>query len=250
MHDTLQYMELDPVYRRFHHHQLTFRGLYAFTENFTMPLSHDEVVHGKGSLVNKMSGDDWQKFANLRLLLGYMISQPGKKLLFMGGEFAQWAEWNHDTSLDWHLTQYPPHAGMQKWVADLNALYRGELALHDLDSLSSGFEWIDANDSDTSVLSYLRRGREVGGEIVVVCNFTPVPRHNYTVGVPQGGYWHELLNSDSAVYGGSGTGNLGGIMASSEPWHGRAASLSLTLPQLGIVFCKRVGGPEDAIARP
>jgi 1,4-alpha-glucan branching enzyme len=249
MHDTLQYMGLDPVYRRYHHHRLTFRMLYAFSENFTLPLSHDEVVHGKGSLVGKMAGDAWQKFANLRLLLGYMTAQPGKKLLFMGGEIGQWGEWDHDRSLDWHLLQFAPHAGMQRWVTDLNQLYRSEPALYELDSQPAGFEWLDANDSDNSVLSFLRRGRTPGREVLVVCNFTPVPRHNYAIGVPQGGFWQELLNSDATSYGGSGVGNLGGVLAAPVPRHGRPVSLSLTLPPLAIIFCKPVP-PLEQVTEP
>ncbi|MGE5619319.1 MAG: 1,4-alpha-glucan branching protein GlgB [Sphingomonadaceae bacterium] len=239
MHDTLQYMSYDPIYRKFHHGEITFRSVYAFSENFVLPLSHDEVVHGKRSLVEKMPGDDWQKFANLRLLLGYMWAQPGKKLLFMGGEFGQRAEWNHDASLDWHLLQYPPHAGVQRWVEDLNRLYAREPALHLLDFDPAGFEWISEEDAEHSVLAFLRRGREAGDVVLVACNFTPVPRHNYRVGVPSDGFWVELLNSDSPRYGGSGQGNLGGVEATPIPFHGRPYSLSLTLPPLGVLFMKQ-----------
>jgi 1,4-alpha-glucan branching enzyme len=241
MHDTLAYMAHDPVYRRYHHNQLTFRMLYAFNENFVLPLSHDEVVHGKGSLLAKMPGDDWQKFANLRLLYGYMYGQPGKKLLFMGGEFGQWNEWSHEASLDWHQTEFPHHAGMQRWVADLNRLYQSEPALHELDCDAAGFEWIDANDPENSTLSFLRKGRSPDELLLVVCNFTPVPRPNYRVGVPRGGFWRELLSSDASTYGGTGWGNLGGVEAAPIPYHGRLASLNLILPPLGCVFLKHGG---------
>lgn len=235
MHDTLQYMSRDPVHRKYHHHELTFRGLYAFHENFVLPLSHDEVVHGKGSLLSKMPGDPWQKFANLRLLFGYMYAQPGKKLLFMGGEFGQWQEWNHETSLDWHLTDHPFHAGVQQWVRDLNRFYREEPALHELDVDPAGFAWIDPHDADNSVVSLLRRAP--GGRMVVaVCNFTPVPRVEYRVGVPRSGWWREALNSDAREYGGSGLGNLGGTSAEPVPSHGHPSSLRLVLPPLGALF--------------
>jgi 1,4-alpha-glucan branching enzyme len=234
MHDTLAYMEREPVYRSFHQNMITFSIWYAFSENFVLPLSHDEVVYGKRSLISKMPGDDWQRFANLRLLLGYMWMHPGKKLLFMGGEFGQWNEWNHDQSLDWHLTHYAPHRQMQQWVRDLNAAYRGEPALHVTDCHSEGFEWIDTGDAANSVISFLRRG---GGAptLLVICNFTPVPRHNYRVGVPSGGFWREILNSDATAYGGSGQGNLGGIDAAPVPANGRYHSLNTTLPPLALV---------------
>jgi 1,4-alpha-glucan branching enzyme len=238
MHDTLAYLSRDPVHRRFHHNELTFRMIYAFSENFVLPLSHDEVVHGKGALLSKMPGDDWQKFANLRLLFGYLFAQPGKKLLFMGGEIGQWREWHHEESLDWHLLAYAPHAGVRRWVADLNRRYREEPALHQLDCQPAGFEWVDCNDPEESVLSFLRRS-QTGDTVLVVCNFTPVPRHSYRVGVPGPGYWQELLNSDAGDYAGSGQGNMGGVHAESVPAHGRPYSLSLTLPPLGIVFLKR-----------
>ena len=238
MHDTLDYMSKDPIYRKYHHNRLTFRLLYAFHENFVLSLSHDEVVYGKGSLIGKMPGDDWQKFANLRLLFGYMYSQPGKKLLFMGGEFGQWSEWNHEESLDWHLLEYPLHRGLKRWVEDLNNLYRTERSLYELDFDSAGFEWIDCNDSQQSVLSLMRKGRSTDDVLIIVCNFTPGPRFNYRVGTPRGGYWREILNSDSEEYGGSGHGNLGGIEASPISFHGRSHSLNLTLPPLGIVFFK------------
>ncbi len=238
MHDTLSYISRDPIHRKHHHNELTFRAMYAFSENFVLPLSHDEVVHGKGSLLAKMAGDDWQKFANLRLLFGYMYAQPGKKLLFMGGEIAQWHEWNHDASLDWHLLEYAAHAGVQRWVEDLNRCYRREPALYAQDCEAAGFEWVDCNDTEHSVLSFLRKGRSTGARILVVCNFTSVARHNYQVGVPYGGFWRELLNSDAGIYGGSQQGNQGGLEASPVPHHGHFHSLNLTLPPLAVVFFK------------
>jgi 1,4-alpha-glucan branching enzyme len=236
MHDTLKYFATDPVHRKYHHNNITFRMLYAFHENFVLPLSHDEVVYGKGSLLKKMPGDDWQRFANLRLLLGYMYAQPGKKLLFMGGEIAQWSEWQHDGSLDWDVLKNPLHAGVQKWVGDLNSVYRSLPALHELDSDPAGFEWIDCNDTDASVVSLLRKGRAEGSVVAIVCNFTPVLRPNYRVGVPSGGFWEERLNSDARDYGGSGAGNMGGVEASPLACHGRRFSLSLVLPPLSILF--------------
>jgi 1,4-alpha-glucan branching enzyme len=242
MHDTLDYMSRDPIHRSYHHGKLTFRGIYAFTENFVLPLSHDEVVHGKGSLIGKMPGDDWQKFANLRLLFGYMFTQPGKKLLFMGGEIAQWREWNHDAQLDWALLDHPMHAGLQRWVRDLNHFYRAERAASELDFDHAGFQWLDADDAWNSVLSYVRRARgddeDPVDELVVVCNFTPVIRRNYRVGVPHIGFWRELLNSDSSMYGGSDAGNLGGVHTVPVPFHGRPHSINLTLPPLGILVLK------------
>ena len=217
--------------------------LYAFHENFVLPLSHDEVVFGKGSLLRKMPGDDWQKFANLRLLLGYMYSQPGKKLLFMGGEFGQWDEWYHETSLDWHLLEYPFHAGLQRWVEDLNRLYKNEKALHELDFDPGGFQWIDCNDSEQSTLSLMRKGRSKDDAVVVTCNFTPTPRSNYRVGAPEGGFWKELLNSDAPLYGGSGQGNIGGVEAAPVPFHGQPYSLNLVLPPLGLLFLKKERQP-------
>jgi len=246
MHDTLRYMTRDPIHRRFHHHDLTFRQLYAFHENFLLPLSHDEVVHGKGSLLGRMPGDLWQKFANLRLLYGYMYGQSGKKLLFMGGEFGQWNEWYHESSLDWHLLQHPAHAGIARWVADLNRLYRAEPALHQLDSEAAGFEWIDANDSEQSVLTFLRKGAAGADPILVACNLTPVVRLDYRVGVPHAGRWQEVLNSDAREYGGSGQGNMGGLIAEPIPAHGRPASLNLRLPPLGVVFFKGSAPADDS----
>ncbi|MDR5694886.1 MAG: 1,4-alpha-glucan branching protein GlgB [Armatimonadota bacterium] len=238
MHDTLFYMSKDPVHRKYHHNNLTFRMLYAFHENFVLPLSHDEVVHGKGSLLSKMPGDEWQKCANLRLLFGYMVAQPGKKLLFMGGEFGQWREWQHDEGLEWHLLARSRHAQVQRWVADLNRLYRNEPALHELDCDPSGFEWIDCTDADHSIVSFLRKAHSTGDLLLIVCNFTPVPRHGYRVGVPRGGYWREILNSDAEIYGGTNQGNLGGREADPIPFHGRPYSLALTLPPLGCLFLK------------
>lgn len=245
MHDTLQYIERDPIHRKHHHNELTFSMIYAFTENFMLSLSHDEVVHGKRSLLGKMPGDDWQKFANLRLLFGYMYAHPGKKLIFMGGEFGQWGEWNHEDSLEWDLLQYDRHRGIQKWVQDLNRFYRNEPVLHELDFESDGFEWIDCGDWQNSIVSFVRKGKSTGDEFVVVCNFTPVIRVNYLVGVSGGGYWEEVLNSEAAVYGGSGLGNAGGVEAKPEPFHGRPYSLSLTLPPLGVIIFK---GTREKIA--
>ena len=238
MHDTLQYMAREPIHRKYHHNQLTFRLLYAFHENFVLPLSHDEVVHGKGSLLGKMPGDDWQKFANLRLLYGYMYGMAGKKLLIMGSELAPWGEWDHENSLDWHLLEYAPHRGVLQWVRDLNRVYRGERALHELDCDPAGFQWVEPNDADSSVLAFLRSGRSPGDWVLVVGNFTPVVRGGYRVGVPRPGFWRELLNSDAQEYGGSGEGNLGGVEAQPIPAHGFPYSLPLTLPPLGIVFLK------------
>lgn len=235
MHDTLRYFSRDPIHRRYHYHELTFRMIYAFHENFVLPLSHDEVVHGKGSLIGKQPGDEWQKFANMRLLFGYMFAQPGKKLMFMGGEFGQTREWVHDVSLDWHLLEYAPHSGLQAWVRDLNRAYREVPALHRLDCDPTGFEWIDCSDADNSIYSWLRVDRE-GDAVLVVVNATPVLRENFRVGVPAGGWWAEILNSDSADYFGSNQGNAGGRDAEGQPFHGRPYSLNITLPPLGIVF--------------
>ena len=236
MHDSLAYISKDPIHRRFHHNMITFRAIYAFSENFVLPLSHDEVTHGKGSLLGKMPGDDWQKFANLRLLLGYMYVQPGKKLLFMGGEFGQWREWAHEESLDWHLLLYPSHSGIKKLLEDLNHLYRHHPALYQVEFEQAGFEWIDCNDVEHSVLSFIRKARDGEDTVLAVCNFTPVPHHNYRVGVPRSGLWQELLNSDAREYGGSGQGNLGSVEAAPVPLHGRSFSLTITLPPLAIVF--------------
>ena len=239
MHDTLQYFQQDPIHRQYHHNKLTFRMLYSFHENFVLPLSHDEVVHGKGSLIGKMPGDEWQRFANLRLLFAYMFAQPGKKLLFMGAEFGQVSEWSHDRSLDWNVLQYPVHSGMMLWLEHLNHMYRNEPALHWFDNDPRGFEWVDCNDAPASIVSLLRKGKSPEDTILIACNFTPVPRLGYLVGVPHGGYWHELLNSDGRDYGGSGIGNMGGAQAMAEKVHGRPYSLRLTLPPLGALFLKQ-----------
>jgi 1,4-alpha-glucan branching enzyme len=241
MHDSLGYFSKDPVYRKHHQHQLTFSIWYAFHENFVLPLSHDEVVYGKGSLLSRMPGDDAQKFANLRALFGYMYGHPGKKLLFMGGEFGQWNEWNHETSLDWHLLNYESHQGVQRWVRDLNHLYREEPALHALDFAFEGFEWIDFHDAEKSIVSFIRKDPYRGDVILVVCNFTPLLRTNYHVGTPRGGWWREVLNSDAPLYGGSGQGNFGGIEAAPIGAQGRHYSVSITLPPLSVVFFKSEG---------
>jgi 1,4-alpha-glucan branching enzyme len=238
MHDTLEYMSKEPVHRSFHHNKLNFRMLYAYSENYVLPLSHDEVVHGKGSLLTRMSGDEWQKFANLRALLGYMYAQPGKKMLFMGGELGQWAEWSHDRSLDWHLLENPLHAGIQRWVHDLNHLMRQEPALYELDFSVAGFRWIDCNDTQQSTISLIRRGRSPQNTLIAAFNFTPVVRHNYRIGAPDSGIWLEILNSDAKDYGGSGQGNLGSLEAAPVPCHGLPYSLNLTLPPLAAVFLK------------
>jgi len=234
MHDTLAYLSRDPIHRKFHHGELTFRMVYAFNENFVMPLSHDEVVHGKRSLLSKMPGDPWRKFANLRLLLGYQFTMPGKKLLFMGGEIATWSEWSHEEELDWALLDHDTHRGIQRWVRDLNTTYRGERALHELDCQPSGFAWVDCNDAEESTLVFLRRGGEGSAPLLVVANFTPVPRYNYRVGVPHAGTWHEILNSDAPIYGGSGQGNMGGTHTTPVSQHGHPQSLVLTLPPLAL----------------
>jgi 1,4-alpha-glucan branching enzyme len=243
MHDTLAYMREDPIHRRFHHGGLTFSLIYAFHENFVLPLSHDEVVYGKGSLVAKMPGDAWRQFANLRALYGYMWAHPGKKLLFMGGEFGQRREWTHEGELEWWVTELPEHAGVQRWVADLNRAYRAEPALHEVDFSHEGFEWIDCNDAEASVITFLRKPRTAGSPLLIACNFTPVPRANYVVGVPAGGPWRELLNSDAREYGGAGWGNFGGAMAAPLGAHGRPWSLTVTLPPLATIILK---GPESA----
>jgi 1,4-alpha-glucan branching enzyme len=250
MHDALRYFSKDPIHRKFHHNDLTFRMMYAFTENFVLPLSHDEVVHGKGSLIGKMTGDEWQRFANLRLLFASMVSQPAKKLLFMGGEFGQWREWNHDRALDWQLLDAAPHAALQRWVEDLNKVYRDIPAMHD-DFHPDGFEWIDCCDVENSVVTLLRKSRSQPGEIVVVAlNHTPDPRHNYMIGVPSGGHWREILNSDAVEYGGSGQGNMGGVDAVPIPLHGRKWSVTLTLPPLGAVFLMNDGNAAVPAAGP
>jgi 1,4-alpha-glucan branching enzyme len=238
MHDTLDYMEKDPIHRSYHHGKMTFGIWYAWSENFILPFSHDEVVHLKKSMLDKMPGDLWQKFANLRLLYGYMTGHPGKKLLFMGGEFGQWREWNHDRALDWELLDSTEHQQLQSWVKDLNTFYKNTAGLYELDFDPSGFQWIDCNDNFRSILSFLRFDKSGKEAIAFICNFTPVPRHNYRVGVPWGGEWKEVLNSDSEFYGGSGIGNLGQITADELESHGRQHSLSLMLPPLAVVVLK------------
>jgi 1,4-alpha-glucan branching enzyme len=235
MHDTLDYLSHDPIHRGYHHNELTFRAIYMHAENYTLPLSHDEVVHGKGSLYAKMPGDDWQKRANLRLLYGYQWTQPGKKLLFMGGEVAQYREWDHDGTVEWSRLDDPGAEGVRRWLEDLNRTYRATPALHEGDCEPGGFEWVDANDSVQSTLAFLRRGHQADDVALVVANFTPVPRPNHRVGVPSGGRWVELLNSDATVYGGSGQGNVGGAETTPVAFHGRPWSLNLVLPPLGLL---------------
>jgi 1,4-alpha-glucan branching enzyme len=236
MNDTLAYMAQDPVHRRWHHDKLTFGLLYAFSERFVLPLSHDEVVHGKRSLLGRMPGDRWQRFANLRAYLGFMWGHPGKKLLFMGGEFGQPDEWNHDAALPLHLRDDALHGGVHRWVGDLNALLRGTPALFRNDTRPEGFSWSVVDDRDNSVLAFLRHGGHQDPPVLIVCNFTPVPRHGYRVGVPRGGFWAERLNSDAALYGGSGLGNAGGAMAEDVPEKGHAHALTLTVPPLATLF--------------
>jgi 1,4-alpha-glucan branching enzyme len=250
MHDMLQYIRREPVHRRFHHDEVTFRGVYAFSERFVLPLSHDEVVHGKGSLIGKMPGDDWQKFANLRLLYGMMWAQPGKKLLFMGGELATWKEWNHESTLDWSLHDTPRHDGIRRWVAALNALYLAEPAMAVGDTDPAGFRWIIPDDDTHSVFAWLRLDPAgVAPPVLVVINATPTVHYGYRVGVPQGGRWAELLNSDAEVYGGSGLGNLGGVTAEGQPWHGSEHSVALTLPPLAVVVLRPQATPRPETNR-
>jgi 1,4-alpha-glucan branching enzyme len=238
MHDTLRYFKEDPVHRKYHHGEITFSLVYAFHENFVLPLSHDEVVHGKGSLIGKMPGDTWQQFANLRTLYGYMWGHPGKKLLFMGQEFGQRREWQHEESLEWWALQYSEHGGLMHWISDLNRFYTQESALHEADFDPSGFEWIDANDAELSTLSFVRKSRDGKNLVLVVCNLTPVPRENYLLGVPQPGFWREMLNSDALFYGGSGVGNQGGVHSTPVPAHGRYHAIRITLPPLASVYFK------------
>jgi 1,4-alpha-glucan branching enzyme len=253
MHDTLDYFSRDSLYRKYHQNQITFGVWYAFTENFVLPLSHDEVVYGKGSLIQRMPGDDWQKRANLRLLLGYLYAHPGKKLLFMGGEFGQTDEWHHEKSLDWRLLESPAHQGIQKWSKDLNAVYRRTGALYERDFDADGFEWVDNRDWENSLISFLRKGRDRDDVLLVVCNFTPEPRTQYRVGVPRAGFWREVLNSDAREYGGSGLGSLGGVQSEAVPANNRAESVSLTLPPLAIVYFRHgpahFQGPRRATER-
>jgi 1,4-alpha-glucan branching enzyme len=238
MHDTLGYFTRDAVHRRFHHHELTFSMVYAFSENFVLPLSHDEVVHGKGSLLRKMPGDPWQALANLRALYGYMWAHPGKKLLFMGGEFAQEREWNHDESLDWHLLEHREHAGVRQLVADLNRIYRSEPALWEVDFEPAGFRWLEPNDANGNTLAFLRLSGDGKRLIVCVCNFSPVVRSGYRLGLPRPGRWIEVLNTDSTFYGGSDVGNLGGVVAEERPWHDQPWSADLVLPPLATVWLR------------
>ena len=237
MHDFLQYMALDPVFRRFHHNNITFSLMYAFAEHFILVLSHDEVVHGKRSLLNKMPGDEWQQFANLRMFLAWMYGHPGKKLLFMGGEFGQRREWNHDSQLDWELIGQPKHDGLRRLVQHLNYVYKNEPALWDCDDTHEGFEWIDFHDSENSVVAFMRRSRD-GGIIVFVVNATPMVRHGYRLGVPVAGFYREIINTDAETYGGSNVGNMGGFEAEDFPWQARTHSLMISLPPLATVAFK------------
>jgi 1,4-alpha-glucan branching enzyme len=238
MNDTLRYMRHEPIHRKFHHDELTFSLIYAFSENFMLPFSHDEVVHGKGSLLDQMPGDLWQKFANLRLLYGYMFSHPGKKLMFMGCEFGQWNEWNYDANLQWDLLQWDTHQGLKRFVADLNHLYRREPALHEVDFENKGFEWVECHNWEQSTLAYLRRGKNPQDFLIAVCNFTPVPRTMHRIGVPERCWYEEVMNSDSTYYGGSNLGNGPGIMAEELPWDGRPYSVPIVLPPLAMVILK------------
>ncbi|GMR04385.1 MAG: 1,4-alpha-glucan branching protein GlgB [Thermodesulfobacteriota bacterium] len=241
MHDTLEYFRNDPLFRKYVHNEITFSMWYAYSENFLLPLSHDEVVHGKGSILGKMPGDEWQRFANLRLLYGFMYGHPGKKLLFMGSEFGQVKEWDHEESLEWHVLQYPLHSGVKKWVSDLNRLYRAEKALHEFDFEQKGFSWVDDRNWSESVLSFIRNGSQINEKVLVVCNFTPMVRSSYRVGVPFGGFWREVLNSDAGVYGGSGQGNYGGAETSVTGHNGYPFSIEITLPPLSVLFFKPDG---------
>jgi len=242
MHDTLEFMSKEPVYRKYHHNDLTFPFHYAFSEHFTLPLSHDEVVHGKGSLWGKMPGDDWQKASNLRLLYGHMVGSPGKKLLFMGSEFGQRGEWSHDHEVEWHLLDQELHSGLMTWTENIFQLYRNHPALHD-DS-PAGFEWIDFGDQEHSVIAYIRKGG--GRKLAFILNGTPVPRHNYRIGVSEEGLWREVMNSDATTYGGSGVGNFGGVETAPVPYHGRPMSIVLTLPPLGLLVLEHSEADEQA----
>jgi 1,4-alpha-glucan branching enzyme len=238
MHDTLQFFSRDSVHRSYHIPELTFSLCYAYSENFVLCLSHDEVVHGKGSLYNRMPGDDWQKLANLRLLFGYMFVHPGKKLIFMGDELGQWSEWDHESSLPWHLLDIPSHRGIRSWIRDLNRVYREEAALHASDFDPGGFEWIDYGDSHNVAFSFIRRHPESGNKLLAICNFTPVPRKDYRIGLPAPGVWTEVLNSDSEHYCGSGMGNFGSVATVPVPFHGRPFSAEFTLPPLAFLLFK------------
>jgi 1,4-alpha-glucan branching enzyme len=246
MHDTLKYMSQDPYFRKYSHNSLTFRMMYAFSENFIMPLSHDEVVYGKGSLIGKMPGDYGEKFAGLRALYAYMYTQPGKKLLFMGGEFGQWGEWNHDASLDWPLLEFDAHSKLRLMVGALNQLYRTERALYECDVDPQGFEWVDCSDAEKNIISYIRKSKSQEDTLLVVCHFSPVLRTNYRVGVPARGYWQEILNTDAEMFGGAGAGNFGGSLSVPIPLHGRPHSLTITVPPLSVlVFKLQLGGAEN-----
>ena len=245
MHDVLDYFDKDPIHRSYHHNKLTFGMMYAFSENFVLPFSHDEVVHLKKSMLDKMPGDYWQKCANLRLLYGFMYGHPGKKLLFMGQEFGMWREWNHDAALEWHLLEHPMHEGIQRWVKDLNHSYQKLDELHEVDYDWKGFEWIDCNDYLESILSFLRYGKNRDSALMIACNFTPIPRYEYRIGVPSAGRWEEILNSDGRIYGGSGLGNFGGVEAEEIEHHGRPYSLSVTLPPLAVVMFR---GKQETIS--
>jgi 1,4-alpha-glucan branching enzyme len=246
MHDMLEYFQKDPIHRRYHHNSLTFAMMYAYSENFILSFSHDEVVYGKRSLLNKMPGDEWRQFANLRALYAYMTAFPGKKLNFMGGEFAQWNEWNFQAGLDWYLLDKPFHAQTQQFVKDLNRIYAAEPSLHEVDFQWDGFQWIDFHDVDNSTVSFLRYAKDKRECVVVVANFTPVPRMGYRVGAPAPGYYKELLNSDAASYGGSNLGNAGGLPADELPWQGQPYSLLLTIPPLGVVYLKPEQMPDGS----
>ncbi|HDQ25212.1 MAG TPA: 1,4-alpha-glucan branching protein GlgB [bacterium] len=243
MNDTLSYISEDPVYRKYNHDKLTFSLMYAFSENFMLPFSHDEVVHGKGSLAGKMPGDDWQKMAGVRALLGYMYAHPGKKTLFMGCEIGQWAEWDFNGSVDWAAAETPLHAGVQKWTGDLNRVYKSQPALYERDFTYEGFRWIDCRNFEESVISFIRKGENEDDDIVIVCNFTPVARHHYTLGFPSSGFWDEILNSDAKEYGGSGAGNYGGVHVFPFEAHGMGNSATLTVPPLGVLFFKKRVNP-------
>ncbi|MCA9060148.1 MAG: alpha amylase C-terminal domain-containing protein, partial [Planctomycetaceae bacterium] len=250
MNDTLRFMRRDSIHRRFHLNDLTFRGVYAFSENFMLPLSHDEVVHGKQSLLSQMSGDQWQKFANLRLLLSYQFACPGKKLQFMGTEFGQWTEWNHDTELDWALRKFDTHEGIRRLVCDLNRLYRSEPAMHQADTRSEGFEWVVGDDSVNTVTAFLRHSADRRESVLVVMNLTPVPRDHYQLGVPAAGFYKEILNTDAKWYAGSGIGNTGGVYSRTEPSHGRKNSIRVTLPPLATCIFKLIPGAPPEPAKP
>ena len=242
MNDMLEYFTKEPVHRKYHHNNLTFSLLYAFSENFVLVLSHDEVVHGKRSLLNKMPGDMWQKFANLRLLLGFMFTHPGKELLFMGSEIGQWDEWNQDKSVDWHLLAYPPHRSLKDFARDLNHLYQAQRSLYEVDFHHTGFEWIDFRDNDNSIIAFIRRAKDPNDFLVIIFNFTPVPRSGYRVGVPENCYYREIMNSDSEIYWGSNMGNAGGLNAEPVPWHGKPFSVNATLPPLSVLIFKPARG--------